>query len=124
MGEWTYGSIILVCAVAWVHIFVDYRKRLVRLMPGVEEISTRKEAFSTRISEAENNTQGFIQSIGDLHQEIKTLDEQRKELQQQLNEKEMVLIPAGKFEMGSSLAGHEEEQPLHTVRLKNYYMDK
>ena len=124
MGDWTYGAIILFCAVAWVHIFVDYRKRLIRMMPGVEEVSTRKESFSHQISAAENSSQEFVHSIGDLHQELKTLDEKRKELQQQLNEKEMVLIPPGKFEMGSDLSGHDQEQPLHTVRLKGYYIDK
>ncbi len=38
---------------------------------------------------------------------------------------EMVLIPAGKFEMGSNDAkAHADEQPVHTVYVDAFYMDK
>ena len=37
----------------------------------------------------------------------------------------MVLIPAGSFEMGSNdAAANDDEQPVHTVRLDAFYMDK
>ncbi len=37
--------------------------------------------------------------------------------------KEMVLIPAGEFLMGSE-SGYHEEKPVHKVSLKSYYIDK
>jgi formylglycine-generating enzyme required for sulfatase activity len=35
----------------------------------------------------------------------------------------MVLIPAGTFQMGSTI-GDSDEQPVHTVTLDAFYMDK
>ncbi len=37
---------------------------------------------------------------------------------------EMVLIPAGEFQMGSSTADTEDESPRHTVYLDEFYMDR
>jgi formylglycine-generating enzyme required for sulfatase activity len=37
--------------------------------------------------------------------------------------REMVLIPAGEFSMGS-LSGHLDERPPHQVYVKAFYMDK
>ena len=37
--------------------------------------------------------------------------------------KEMVFIPGGSFQMGSQ-AGYHEEQPLHSVHVDGFYMDK
>ena len=37
----------------------------------------------------------------------------------------MVLIPAGEFQMGSDDAdAHNDEQPVHTVHIDAFYMDK
>ncbi|HEY3341020.1 MAG TPA: SUMF1/EgtB/PvdO family nonheme iron enzyme [Anaerolineae bacterium] len=36
---------------------------------------------------------------------------------------QMVLIPGGDFQMGSE-RGYHEEQPVHTVHMNSYYMDK
>jgi sulfatase modifying factor 1 len=40
-----------------------------------------------------------------------------------ITEEDMVLIPAGEFQMGSN-DGHEDERPVHTVDLDAFYMDK
>ena len=40
-----------------------------------------------------------------------------------VNEHEMVLVPAGPFEMGSD-SGNYDERPVHTVELDRYYIDK
>ena len=38
---------------------------------------------------------------------------------------DMVLIPAGEFQMGSNAPGaHEDEQPVHTVYVDAFYMDR
>jgi formylglycine-generating enzyme len=124
MEDWTYGLIIVVCGIAWVHIFVDYRRKLMRVMPGVEQVAARKREFSTQISEAKNNSDHIVHSIGDLQREIESLEEKRMEMQKKLNEAEMIFIPPGKFDMGSNIAGKEDENPEHKVTLKGYYIDK
>ena len=53
MEDWTYGPAIALCAVLWVMIFVDYRKKLMLVMPSVKHVSSRRHDFSTKISEAE-----------------------------------------------------------------------
>ncbi|MAE17341.1 hypothetical protein CMK12_00105 [Candidatus Poribacteria bacterium] len=40
------------------------------------------------------------------------------------DESEMVLIPAGSFEMGDHLDGMKKALPVHTVELDSFYMDK
>ena len=121
---WAYALVIVFSAVAWIHIFLDYRKKLMRVMPSVEEVSTRKKEFSSRISEAESNSENIVHSMSDLKGEIEKLDEQRRELQEKVNRREMVLIPAGRFDMGSNLPARDEENPEHRVRMKAYYIDR
>ncbi len=121
--DWAYAVGILICAILWVQIFFDYRKKLVRMMPSMQEAASRKEEFNSRISESETNAQEIIETIDDMRQEIDELDEERVELQQRVNKQEMILIPAGRFKMGSAQAGLEEEHPEHTVHLKAYYID-
>jgi len=36
----------------------------------------------------------------------------------------MVLIPAGRFTMGTNAPGRDDENPEHVVRLKEFYIDK
>jgi hypothetical protein len=35
MDDWTAGLGILIIAVVWIQIFIDYRRKLVRIMPSV-----------------------------------------------------------------------------------------
>ena len=47
-----------------------------------------------------------------------------KEIVWEKDGKEMVLIPAGSFEMGDHFGeGHDDERPVHTVELDAFYMD-
>ena len=63
MEDWTYALAIALSAVVWVTIFVDYRKKLMRVMPAVDQVSHRKQEFSNKISEAENSAQEIAMSI-------------------------------------------------------------
>jgi len=62
----------------------------------------------------------FLASCGD--------DDSEKELTDQalpVCEEEMVLVPAGDFEMGDHRgSGHDYERPVHTVYLNAFYIDK
>lgn len=124
MGDWAYGLVIVICAVAWIHIFVDYRKKLMRVMPGIEETTSRKQEVNDRISVAESNSENIARTMAGLNQEIAELEERRMDLQQQLNAKEMVHIPAGRFYMGSNIESYGEENPERRITLKGYFIDK
>ncbi|MEW6752449.1 MAG: formylglycine-generating enzyme family protein [Candidatus Latescibacterota bacterium] len=124
MQDWAYGLVIVICAIVWVHVFVDYRRRLVRVAPGMEEVSARKQEFHARITESEAHTDDIARSIEELETRIVELERVREELQLQANRKQMVLIPAGSFEMGSGVSGRDDEAPAHRVSLKAYYIDR
>lgn len=105
MEDWTYALAIALSAVVWVTIFVDYRKKLMRVMPAVDQVSHRKQEFSNKISEAENSAQEIAMSIDGMRREIEGLEDQRVELQDKLNEQEMIFISAGQLKLGSDQVG-------------------
>ena len=94
------------------------------VLPSVEEVSTRKHSFSSKIPEAENSAQQCSVNIDSVRREIEQLEEKRRELQDELNEREMVLISAGSFKMGSDRAGRENDTPEHKVQVNAFYMDR
>jgi iron(II)-dependent oxidoreductase len=124
MGEWTYALVILFCTVALAHVLTDYRRRLMRVMPGVEQLTSRKRSISDRISATESKAESIVQALVDLTREIEAMDRRRKELQLQFNEREMVRIAAGRFIMGSNLPGFDEENPERRVQLGGYFIDR
>ncbi len=124
MEDWTSGVAIALCAVLWVMIFVDYRKKLMLVMPRVEHVSSRRHDFSTKISEVENSAQEISVNIDSVRREISELEDRRLEFQDKLNEREMVFISAGLFKMGSDLVGRENENPEHLVQVKAFYLDR
>lgn len=102
-------------AILFIQIFVDYRKKLTRLMPSATEVTSRKEQMNAQIAESENNRNSVCAAINQMHREIERLEENRIELQARLNPLEMLEIPAGKFRMGTNTPGREEENPEHQV---------
>lgn len=124
MGDWTAGLGILIVAVLWIQIFVDYRRKLVRIMPSVSTVSSRRTEISTQISDSESSTQSIQSQMSEARRDIVQLEEQRVELQAKLNPLEMVLIPAGKLRMGNNDPTREDENPEHIVTLSAYYIDK
>ena len=62
MGDWTAAIGILIIMVLWIQIFLDYRRKLVRIMPGVSHVNSRKETISKEITEH----QGNVMSIEEL----------------------------------------------------------
>ena len=123
MEGWATGAAIFIFALLWAQIFMDYRKKLMRIVPGVREVATKKAEFSTQIVDAESQSKDFVESLESMRQEVDKLEEERQELQERLNPVEMVRIPAGKLKMGTNLANHEDENPEHGVGLMSYYID-
>jgi len=123
MVDWTVALGILLVAVLWIQIFVDYRRKLVRIMPSVNQVTNRKEEISTQITEAESEVETIRMSIGEMHSEVKKLEEKRVELQEKLNPLEMVRVPAGRLRMGTNTPGLDDENPEHVVHLSEFYID-
>ena len=123
MSDWTTAVGILILAVLWIQTFLDYRRKLVRLMPSAHEVSNRKEKVSKEITEHEGNVEGITKLIADTGKEIGRLEDEREELQEKLNPSEMVLIPAGKFRMGTNMPGREDENPEHQLTMESFYID-
>ena len=42
MEDWNLAIVIALCAVVWATIFADYRKKLMRVMPTVDQNSYRR----------------------------------------------------------------------------------
>lgn len=55
MGDWTAAIAILIIMVLWIQIFLDYRRKLVRIMPWVSHVNSRKETISKEITEHQGN---------------------------------------------------------------------
>ena len=124
MGDWPVAAGILLVAVIWIQIFVDYRRKLTRLMPGLSAVTSRKEQMTTQISEAETEMDGLVESQEGMREETLQLEKRRVELQKKLNPLEMVLIPAGKVNMGTNPPGPDDENPPHLVSVGAFYIDK
>ncbi|MFP6592074.1 MAG: hypothetical protein VCE12_16280 [Candidatus Latescibacterota bacterium] len=63
MSDWTAGPGILIIAVAWIQIFIDYRRKLVRIMPSVSSVSSRRDDISTQILHRFQIRRTSVQSI-------------------------------------------------------------
>lgn len=124
MGDWTVALGILIVAVLWIQIFVDYRRKLTRLMPTVSQVSSRRQEIHAQISQRESTTQSIQGQIASMRHEIEELEAQRVELQERLNPLEMVLVPAAKFRMGTNDPTREDENPEHMVQVAEFYLDK
>ena len=124
MADWTVALGILIVAVLFIQIFVDYRKKLTFLMPSATQISSRKEQMNVQISESENNLNSVRSTIDQMRREIDRLEENRIELQARLNPMEMIEVPAGKCRIGTNTPGREEENPEHLVTISRFFIDK
>ena len=124
MGDWTAGLGILIVAVLWIQIFIDYRRKLMRIMPNVSTVSSRRQEISTQISDSENSTQSIQELMLAARQNMTDLEERRIELQQKLNPLEMILIPAAKVRIGTSDPTHEDENPERQVDISAFCIDK
>ena len=124
MENWASGAAIVIFALLWTQIFMDYRKKLMQIMPGVREVTNRKHDFTAQIAETETNSQTITSALHGAREEILKLEEQRRKLQEKINPLEMVLIPAGKFKMGSNLVNLDDENPERVVEMKAFHLDQ
>ena len=127
MSDWTAGLGVLISAVAWIQIFIDYRRKLVRIMPSVSSVSSRRDDISTQIflhrfRIRRTSVQSIQGQIVAARKEIEDLEERRVELQERLNPEEMVLVPASKVRIGTSDPTREDENPEHQVTISAFYI--
>ena len=101
MGGWKVTIVILIFALVWIQILMDYRNNLLGIIPRLQEVESHKQVLRARIAEVETDINNFTGSFKIISNEIERLDEQCRELQKSVNSLEMIHIPAGKFMMGS-----------------------
>lgn len=106
-----------------VQIFAVFRKQAALLQPTVEQLESSRTNVERQIQESEQATEESLRRIESLKQELENLDEQRVQLQEQVNTKEMVMIPSGDMIMGDDEGGRDE-RPSRTVLLNNYWIDR
>ena len=63
MQDWSVAVGLIVVAISWVQIFMDYRKRLMKIMPTVTEIANLKSHITSRISSAETIAENIKMSL-------------------------------------------------------------
>ncbi len=84
-----------------------------RVVGGLGKTTEDVVSLDTNISTTESDDKGEIASQAGLVVRDENI----------VDKAEMVLIPAGPFEMGS-LQGEEDEQPLRSIYLDSYYIDR
>ena len=126
MDGWKVAIVILIFALVWTQIIMDYRKKLLRIIPRLREVEGHKQAFRGRIADVETSANDFTGSLEIIYNEIERLEEQRRELQKTVNPLGMICIPAGKFRMGNKEISSDRvgESPEHEVRLQAFYIDQ
>ena len=118
MDGWKVAIVILIFALLWTQIVLDYRKKFLRIIPRLREVESHKRAFRALIADVENRANDFTGSLEIIYNEIEKLDEQRQELQKSVNPLEMIRIPVGEFRMGSKeissdRVGESSEYEVH-----------
>ena len=133
-----FGIVLVVCAVV-LAAQIDEKNAALR----------RVKAKELEIQQLSGNFQTPKDGSQTLEDEKRTLNSENKKLKSQLAEKEteiqkltsriralqlptrsstelagMVRIPAGDFRMGSNAAASGDEQPVHTVYVNAFYIDK
>jgi len=124
MGDWPVAVGILLVAIVWIQIFIDYRRKLVRLMPGLNAVTARKEEITTQISDTESELESIRESQEQMRKEVEQLEKRRVKLQEELNPLEMVSIPAGELRMGTNPPGPDDENPQHPVSVSAFHIDQ
>ena len=62
--------------------------------------------------------------IDEMREQIEDLESKRQKLQDKLNERDMIFIPAGRLKMGTDQSGHDDENPQHDVQIKAFCLDR
>ncbi|HCK11138.1 MAG: hypothetical protein CME21_05650 [Gemmatimonadetes bacterium] len=121
--DWMYPVLMLCFGAFCFQIFAVFRKQAALLQPTVEQLENSRSTVERQIQEAEQATEESLRRIKSLQEELTSLNQQRAALQDQVNRKEMVEIPAGEFLMGDDDASRDE-MPQRTVLMNAYMMDK
>ena len=78
--DWNLALVIALCAVVWMKIFTDYRKKMMRVLPTVDQVAHRKQDFGNKIAQAENLAREITVGIDEMHQKIEDLESKRQKL--------------------------------------------
>ena len=78
--DWNLALVIALCAVVWMKIFADYRKKMMRVLPTVDQVADRKKEFGNLIYQAENLAWEITVGIDEMRQKIEDLESKRQKL--------------------------------------------
>ena len=78
--DWNLALVIALCAVVWMKIFADYRKKMMRVLPTVDQVAHRKQEFGNKIAQAENLAREITVGIDEMREQIEDLREQAPEI--------------------------------------------
>ena len=118
--DWNLALVIALCAVVWMKIFADYRKKMMRVLPTVDQVAHRKQEFGNKIAQAENLAREITVGIDEMREQIEDLESKRQKLQDKLNERDMIFIPAGRLKMGTDRQGTMTKAPSTTCRSRPF----
>lgn len=92
-------------------------------MPTVSELESLRSELTKQQQELHDECQKLLAELDTYEKKIDMFEPERQALQGQVNEKEMIEIPAGSFLMGS-YDGGVDESPEREVFLDSYLIDK
>lgn len=121
--DWMYPVLIIGFGAFCFQIFAVFRKQAALLQPTVEQLESSRANVERQIQESEQITAESLERIESLKVELSSLDDQRKQFQEQLNPKEMIFIDSGEFLMGDD-DGSRDEVPERTVLMNGFSIDR
>lgn len=123
MDWWVHAVMMVGCLVIGARVYSDFTKSSGKLVPTVNELNNLRSDLTRQQQELKSECEKLIAELDAYEQKIDELEPERQALQDQVNEKEMVEIPAGSFIMGSDNGGMDEA-PEREVYLDSYLIDK
>ena len=100
MQDWSVAVGLIVVAITWVQIFMNYRKRLMKIMPPLQRSPTARATLPPDFERGDQRRE-HQDVAGGMRREAERPEDQRLELQARLNPLEMALIPSRRFRMGN-----------------------
>jgi len=123
MDWWVHAIMMVGCLVIGARVYSDFAKNSGKLMPTVSELESLRSELTKQQQELHDECQKLLAELDTYEKKIDMFEPERQALQGQVNEKEMIEIPAGSFLMGS-YDGGVDESPEREVFLDSYLIDK
>ena len=123
--DWMVMSLIVILIVMLIWIVSGSQKLHAKFTPLSEQLIEDKGLYEKRLANARDEVEQIRRHITEMTEDYEEVEKRRQELQDQVNEIQMIAVPAGSFHMGSPEGeGAKNESPAHVVHLDAYMIDK